>query len=212
MHQRGGRDIPHCRLTPPACAAWCVALKGAPLATTKPRITVTLDPHAYEVVSRLSKANGESMSAIVTGLVDLAVPSFERVVVMMERAASASEEVKAGMRAALDRADKDVLPHMVAAVGQGDMFLAGLAADFEAAQAAPGPAVPAQAPSERPRRRKVPAEGSTPVPVTRGSGAQRGSPEGGRKAPRKGAAPGLVSVPTSGVPPMKATRKGGARG
>lgn len=183
------------------------------MATTKPRITVTLEPHAYEVVSRLSKANGESMSAIVTGLVDLAVPSFERVVVVLERAASASDEVKAGMRAALDRADRDVLPHMLAAAGQGDMFLAGLVAEGEAAPAAPGTALPSQAPAEQPKRgRKVSAEGSTPVPVTRGSGAQRGSPGGGGKAPRKGAPAGLVSVPTSGVPPMKATRKRGARG
>lgn len=177
------------------------------MSTSKPRITISLPPRAYEVISRLSRAGDQSMSAIVTGLVELAVPSFERVVVVLERAATASEEVKEGMRSALARADRDLLPQLLEAAGQGDMFLAALGGE----PAEPG-AEPAQAPAPEPARkraRKAAAagaeEGSTPVPVTRGSGGQ-GQGAGG---PKKGAAAGLVSVPTSGVRPMKGGRRGG---
>lgn len=184
------------------------------MATSKPRITITLEPRTYEVLSRMSKAGNESMSQIVTGLVDLAVPSLERVVAVIERAATASDEVKDGMRAALDRADRAIIPQLIDAAQQGDMFLAGLAAEGEAAQQAPGPAVPAQAPAQQPKRGRkvVPAEGSTPVPVTRGSGAVAGGTRKVGAAPPKGgsgqAVPGLVSVPTSGTHPRKGVSRG----
>lgn len=113
--------------------------------TTKPRITVTLPPHHHEVLTRLSLASGDSMSEILAGFVELAIPSLERVVVVLERARSAPEEVRAGLAAAFERADMDVMPQLLAAQGQGEMFL------DRAAEA-------------------VRSEGSTPVPVTRGSG------------------------------------------
>ena len=92
--------------------------------TAKPRITVTLDERAHEVLSRLSVASGDSMSQIVAGFVDLAVPSLERVVVVLERAKSAPKEARDGLAAAIDRAERQLLPALVNSQDQVDLFLA----------------------------------------------------------------------------------------
>lgn len=63
------------------------------------------------------------MSKIVASFVDLAVPSLERVVLLMERAKTAPEEVRAGLSAALDRADRDLIPSLMEGIDQADLFL-----------------------------------------------------------------------------------------
>jgi hypothetical protein len=142
------------------------------MSTTKPRITVTLEPHAHEVLSRLSAASGDSMSQIVAGFVDLAVPSLERVVVVLERAKAAPEEVRAGLSAAIERADRQLMPTLVNALDQTDLFLS------DAVRAtAPVPAAPASQGHPATRRRGV-VKGSTPGPVTRGSGRPKAGVRG----------------------------------
>lgn len=94
--------------------------------TAKPRITITLEPHAHEVLSRLAAANHQSMASIVTEILDAAIPSMERVVAIVERASTASQEVRAGVVAAVERAERELMPALVAAVGQSDLFLAEL--------------------------------------------------------------------------------------
>jgi hypothetical protein len=142
--------------------------------TTKPRITITLDPRTHEVLSRLSAAGGESMSSLVTQFVEVAVPSMERLVVVLERARTAPQEARAGIAAAVERAERELMPHLIAAAGQSDLCLGELERSLPAADAA----------AERPRRPRaaVPSEasegGSTPVPVTRGSGGPRKARKG----------------------------------
>lgn len=94
--------------------------------TKKPRITITLEPHSHEVLSRLSSASRQSMASIVTDILDTAIPSLERVVVVLERAATASQDVRDGVAAAIERAERDLMPSMLAAIDQSDMFLADL--------------------------------------------------------------------------------------
>lgn len=147
------------------------------MATTKPRITITLPPHTHEVLARFASASGNSMSQVVSGFVDLAVPSLERLVVVMERARTAPEEVRAGLIAAFERADRDVMPQVLAAAAQGEMFLGDLA---DKAQGAPEPeGGPTLGGSPRVRTRRSPP--SDPRPVTRGSGRSAG-PKKVRKA------------------------------
>jgi hypothetical protein len=160
------------------------------MATSKPRITITLEPRTYDVLSRMARVGDESMSQIVTSLIDLAVPSFERAVVLMERAAVAPDEVKDGLRAALHRADRAVLPRLLAAAEQGEMFLGDVESEVfpegpvrsgggqEVGAGAGGRAAPADQPPA-PKRRKGAA--SPPVPVTRGVG----TPGEGRQAKAK---------------------------
>jgi hypothetical protein len=136
------------------------------MSTKKPRITITLEPHAHEVLTRLSAVGGDSMSQIVAQFVDLALPSLERLVVVLERARSAAKETHVGLSAALERAERDLMPAIEGALKQGDMFFR----DLEAV-AGSGPSPDAQQPrSAQNAAAAVAAKPSTPVPVTRGSG------------------------------------------
>lgn len=118
--------------------------------TAKPRITITLEPHAHEALSRLSRTTGQSMASVVTGLVDAALPSLVRLAVVMERAASAPQEVRAGLVAAVERAERDVLPGLMASLDQSDLFLA----DLEAASG--GSDTDAQRPRRGRRAKRTP--------------------------------------------------------
>lgn len=91
--------------------------------TSKPRLTITLDPHAYEVLSRLSAASGQSMSSVVVDILGVAIPSLERVVVVLERASTAPREVLDGVAAAVERAERDYLPTIMQAAAVTDLFI-----------------------------------------------------------------------------------------
>lgn len=140
------------------------------MSTSKPRITVTLESREHEVLSRLSAVGGESMSALVAQFVTVALPSLERLVVVLERAAAAPEEARAGLLAAVERAERTLLPALMNAQDMGDLFLSDVAV-------AAGPAVPPAARAQR-ARSEVPPVSSDPRLVTRGSG--------GYKSVRKG--------------------------
>lgn len=177
--------------------------------TTKPRITITLEPRTHHVLTRLSVAGGESMSSLIGQLVDLAVPSMERLVVVLENAKNAPQEVKSGLLAAIERAERQLLPAAQTMIDQADLFLADACVAVGAVPA-PGAAAPAadgatehapkgkrrasgdpglragmEAAAEIVRSRKVPLSFPTPVPVTRGSGA----PGEGEQAPVTHASP-----------------------
>lgn len=151
------------------------------MATTKPRITVTLPKRTHEVLTRLSAASGQSMSAIVAEFVELAVPSLERVVVVLERAKVAPQEARAGLVAAVERAERDVMPALIGAARQGDMWLDHAA---EALQPGAGPGRGERSDTGRGRAPGGPkaaaVQASTPVPVTRGSGGYKSSRKAGK--------------------------------
>jgi hypothetical protein len=136
--------------------------------TKKPRITITLEPHTHEVLSRLSAASGDSMSQIVSEYIEVAVPALERVVVVLERAKAAPAEARDGFAAAIGRTDRAVIAALGTVDGQMDWLL-------NVAEAA----LPAAA-EPLPKRAEVPRlKGSTPVPVTRGSGGGKTRRQGG---------------------------------
>ena len=142
--------------------------------TTKPRITVTLKPHAYEVLSRLSAVSGDSMSALLADLFEVSRPSLERLVSVLERAASAPEEARAGLAAAVERAERTVLPALMHAQGINDLFLEDIANAMPPtlpgrATAKPGRAIASGAALAR----------KDPRLVTRGSGTSTGRGKGG---------------------------------
>lgn len=144
------------------------------MSTTKPRITVTLEPHTYEVLSRLSSVGGESMSGLVAQFVEVSLPSLERLVVVLERAKSAPQETLAGLASAVERAERTLLPALMNAQGMGDLFLSDIGETLK----------PSTAPAQRAR-----SAASMPAPklkdprlVTRGSG----NPQKGRKGVSRG--------------------------
>jgi hypothetical protein len=137
------------------------------MSTLKPRITITLQPHAYEVLRRLSSAGGESMSSLVTQFLDVAIPPMERMVVVMEQANSMSSETKEAVRGSLLRAEAKLLPALTAAIDQNDLFLADV---VQALEPQPSGALA--------HVRRAVSGSAPPVPVTRGVGRSERSTKG----------------------------------
>lgn len=109
------------------------------------------------------------MSSLVTEFLDVAVPPMERMVVVLEQAAAMPHQTREELRASVERAEAKLLPALVAAAEQTDLFLA------EAAKAVrSGRAQPAQRAA-----RGAPKGEVTPVAVTRGSGSRKRTQKGG---------------------------------
>lgn len=132
------------------------------MATSKPRITVTLDPHRHELLRRLAGHQGTSMSAIVSELVDAVAPVLERVCVAIESAKNAQDSVKANLLRVAEESESAILPMLDAAISQLDIFVnacneAGSATPQEGSEGTPPR-------GEGPR----PTEAENPRPVITG--------------------------------------------
>lgn len=132
------------------------------MATTKPRITITLTDRQHEILRSLSGSSGQSMSSYVVEFLDMALPTLERMAVAMQ-AISQSKEAQIGrIRKQLDEAQAVFEPLAALAVSQFDLFWGRIE---EAAQA--GPETGARpAPGQRARKPKSPPtnRGVTPTP------------------------------------------------
>lgn len=124
------------------------------MATTKPRIQVTVSTSQYSLLQRLSKLQKRPMSAVLSELFDEIEPVYERVAVVMEAAIRAQQSAKQGMVDALQSAEAEIAPHVAAAMGQFDL----LERHFGVTAAS---GVPSGA--------RVPLPAATPALVTRGS-------------------------------------------
>lgn len=138
------------------------------MATLKPRITITLEPHVHEVLRRLSAAGGQSMSSLVTDFLDVAVPPMERMVVVLEEAARMPHKAREELRASVERAEATLLPALAAAADQTDLFIADATKAVRSGRASPAQRV----------KRGAPKGDSTPVPVTRGLGIKTAAKKG----------------------------------
>lgn len=93
------------------------------MATTKPRITITLEPQRHELLRRLAEYQGVSMSHIVAELVESVSPVLERVCVAIENARKAQSGVRENLVRVAEESEKALMPHLEAAMGQLDIFL-----------------------------------------------------------------------------------------
>lgn len=118
----------------------------------KPRVAVRVEPRVYEVLVRLAQLTGRSRGAFVSELLDEMYPSLCRTVALLDAARDAPEQIKRGIAAAVEGVEADIR-------ASGDMF-------SEASFSALEDAV---------------REGSTPVSVTRGSGAENQEVTGGQE-------------------------------
>jgi hypothetical protein len=94
------------------------------MATEKPRITITLEPEHYAILQRMAKAQGGSMSRIVTDMVSELAPMLDRVAMSLEAAAKAQQGMKASIRRAAEQAEEDMRPLLETARSQFDFFAA----------------------------------------------------------------------------------------
>lgn len=78
------------------------------MATTKPRITITLEDDVYETVKGMAEAQGCSMSAVVSELLTAVNPAQKRILRAVQSAAALTERERAKTVAGLERAEQQI--------------------------------------------------------------------------------------------------------
>lgn len=93
------------------------------MATTKPRITITLTQRQYEVLKSISDTSGQPMSTFVTELLELTMPTVERMAVSFQKIKAAQDVQKRRILDQLDEAQSAIEPVVQDVVGQFDLFM-----------------------------------------------------------------------------------------
>jgi hypothetical protein len=86
------------------------------MATTKPRITVTLDPDVYGTLRNLAAMQERSISSLIAETMDMVHPVNKRVLEIATRASRAQQKSKESFRNSLTEAEKS------ASKMAGDLF------------------------------------------------------------------------------------------
>lgn len=92
------------------------------MATTKPRITVTLEPEHYAVLAELATLSKQSMSSILAEIAAEAMPVFARVVKLAKEAAATKASVGDRVKELAAEAELQMLPLARDALKTFDMF------------------------------------------------------------------------------------------
>jgi hypothetical protein len=132
--------------------------------TIKPRVQVTLEPEVHAVIERLAHLQGRTRGAVIADLLDSVAPALTRTVALIEAAAAAPEQVKAGLRQVVADTHDELVGVSGDAIKQMDFLLGELSGD-----------------------------GADPHVVTRGSGIPTDTPPSTRKTPRKRSKSGGVA-------------------
>ena len=82
------------------------------MATSKPRVNVTLEPATYETLRRAAAAQGVSMSRVLADLVDSVSPMLARLADIGEALQRAPEEIRATLRQASDAAEPELMAQL----------------------------------------------------------------------------------------------------
>lgn len=93
------------------------------MATTKPRITVTLTQRQYEVLKSIAESGGATMSGMLGEFIESAMPTFERMAATFQQVRKANMIERSRIVEALSDAQAAFEPIALAASGQIDLFL-----------------------------------------------------------------------------------------
>lgn len=96
------------------------------MATTKPRLTITLNPHTHAVITELARLQSKSKASIITDLLDTVVPVFQRTAYLLELSNRATTVVNDDIRDSMELAEEKLRRMMDDAMGQLDMVSEGL--------------------------------------------------------------------------------------
>lgn len=96
------------------------------MAAVNPRVPVMLTPHQHDVLKRLAKAQGSSVSKIVGELVEAVIPPLERALALAEAAQKASDAVRSRLVESCEQAEQALLPIL----NEGMATMQRLEADF----------------------------------------------------------------------------------
>jgi len=94
--------------------------------TVKPRVTITLEQSTHDVIDRLATLQGRTRGVVIAELLDEVVPALSRTVALLEAAAAAPQQVKAGLRAVVEGVHRDLVAASGDGIGQMDMLLGAL--------------------------------------------------------------------------------------
>ena len=97
--------------------------KGAAMATTKPRITLTLSDRTYKLLKSISDCSNQPMSTFVNEMLESASPTLERMAVTFQKIKQAQETQRKQYLADLDEAQAAIEPVVQNTLGQFDLFL-----------------------------------------------------------------------------------------
>jgi hypothetical protein len=170
------------------------------MATKNPRISVMLRPESDVILSRLSAVSKQSKSSIIAEfLEDTCMPMFERMVIVLEAAANATDEAKAATKQGFADAEEKLL----GVIGMStDLFdqAARPVMDEAAAKRTDG--------ETRKRRAARPDSAAQPPYVTRGSGTPNRQAKADITAMKTGSkAPAVAESPSKRVKrPSKALK------
>lgn len=139
------------------------------MATTKPRLALTLEPEQYQILQRLAAVQGGSMARIVSEMLSEMLPMLTKVTEAMEAAQKAHEGMKASIRTAAEQAERDMQPLVATAIAQFDHFARQMDRLVESGGGTPVDHAGLGRPSGVARGRRKPAGApADPRPVTRG--------------------------------------------
>lgn len=139
------------------------------MATTKPRITISLTPRQHEVLSTMSKHSGKPMSSTISELVEASLPVFERMALAFQRIDGVHTAHRQKMTKVLGAGQSKMENLLSGLIGQFDMFVT----DVEDVAAEVGGATAGASTSKQRKPQKTTAAPKTPGVVTRGSTSGR---------------------------------------
>ena len=79
------------------------------MATTKPRITITVDQRIYETITRLCKLSGQSKSDFIGDLLETVHQPLMRTVALLEAVSESPGQIKDGLRGVVEMLERQLL-------------------------------------------------------------------------------------------------------
>lgn len=134
------------------------------MATTNPRITITISHNQHRILKAMSEFSGKSMSSVVAEFLDEVEPVLERMALSFRRLKEAGDMQRQRIKTSLDDVQSTLEPMLAEIQGQTDLFFG----QIERAAGVPE-ANDSIAPGTPPRKRKSPPtnRGVTPHPASK---------------------------------------------
>lgn len=92
------------------------------MATTRPRITVTLTDETHALLKDLSALSGKSMSFLISDLVEGIIPQLSRTVEVMKAAKNAPEEIRQKIIEQYEQSEQKILEAQTLVEDQFSLF------------------------------------------------------------------------------------------
>lgn len=92
------------------------------MATTKPRITITLEPRQYEVLKAIREVSGFDMASIIRDLISASEPVLVQTAIALQKVKSATDAQKVEMAKVIEASQAKYEPILAAGLDQLDMF------------------------------------------------------------------------------------------